>query len=204
MKNSPSLPAIYQLPITEPIVRLGVVADTHIPDRMKALPPRVLELLAGVDLILHAGDICRPGVLDELRCVAPVVAVMGNRDIWYRANHTLPMKLIIEVGQVKIGLTHGHGGLLGYIKEKLIFFTTGFYAFRRYERRARTWFDGVDAIVFGHTHYPVNRVRNGQLLFNPGSVGPDYRAKFGASLGRLTVNTAEKRIVGEILPIQSP
>jgi hypothetical protein len=178
-----------------------VLADTHIPDRIKALPPRALELLAGADLILHAGDICRPGVLDELRRVAPVVAVMGNRDIWYRANHTLPMKLIVEVGQIKIGLTHGHGGLAGYIKEKLIFFTTGFYAFRRYERKARTWFDGVDAIVFGHTHYPVNRVRNGQLLFNPGSVGPDYRARFGASIGRLTVDLAAKTVVGEILPL---
>ena len=62
--------------------RLGVVADTHIPDRVRSLHPDLLPGLkaANAEVILHAGDICSPVVLAELSQVAPVVAVRGNRD----------------------------------------------------------------------------------------------------------------------------
>ena len=197
--------SIYKLAVPDSgLARLGVVADTHVPDRIKALPPRLFELLAGVDLILHAGDLTHPRILDELKQVAPVVAVQGNGDLFFRANWRRPMLTVIEVGEMKIGLTHGHGGLADYIKEKFLFFATEGYRYARYERQVRRWFNGVQAIVFGHTHYPVNVVNDGVLLFNPGSVGPDYRAWFGASIGRLTVNMAQRQVVGEILPLGEP
>lgn len=61
-------------------MRIGVVADTHIPGRARALPEALLRGLAGVDLILHAGDICVAPVLDWLAELAPVIAVAGNND----------------------------------------------------------------------------------------------------------------------------
>lgn len=196
-------PGIYRLPIPgSGIARLGVVADTHIPDRLKALPPRLFEVLDGVDLILHAGDISHPRVLDELRRLAPVVAVQGNRDIFYRASRSLPVDLIVEVGTMRIGMTHGHGGLAGYIKEKLAYLTVGYYL-NRYDERVRSRFHQVHAIVFGHSHYPVNQVRRGVLMFNPGAVGPDYKTAYGPSVGMLTVDAAQQRLSGEVLPLNS-
>ncbi len=194
---------IYHCPVpASGIARLGVVADTHIPDRLKALPTHLFELLAGVDLILHAGDISHPRVLDELRRLAPVVAVQGNRDIFYRAGRRLPVDAIVEAGAIRIGMTHGHGGLASYIKEKLLYYTVGYYL-NRYDVRVRERFSDVNAIVFGHSHSPVNQVRRGVLLFNPGAVGPDYKTRYGPGLGLLTVDTAHNRLSGEILPLLS-
>jgi len=194
-------PPIYRFQVNKPLVRVGVIADTHVPDRVKALPPRIFELLAGVDMILHAGDMSRPGVLEELQILGPVVAVQGNRDIFYKTNRQLPMHRIIEIGPVRIGLTHGHGGLAGYVKEKFLFLATGAYRYSRYEVQVQRWFSGVQAIVFGHTHFPVCKRVGDVLLFNPGSVGPDYKLKTGASVGILTVDTSAKTVEGQILPL---
>jgi hypothetical protein len=177
-----------------------VVADTHIPDRMWALPPQLFDALHGVHHILHAGDISKPSVLAELERVAPVLAVKGNRDYFFPANWKLPTDRLIEVGDVRIGLTHGHGGLWEYVKEKAIYFTFG-YQLSRFIDKAFHRFDGfpVQAIVSGHSHFPLNEMREGKLLFNPGAVGPDYRSTFGASIGILTVKGDE--IKGEIVPL---
>lgn len=181
-----------------------MIADTHVPDRIKSLPGRIFELFDGVDLILHAGDLSRPGILDELREVAPVMAVQGNRDIFYRANWQLPLHLVVEVGPVKIGLTHGHGGLSGYIKEKFLFLATGAYRYSRYEVQVRRWFSGVEAVVFGHTHYPVCKQVDDVFLFNPGSVGPDHKRREGASVGLLQVDTIAKTVQGQIKFLAAP
>ena len=88
-------------------MRIGVVADTHVGEHLPELPGEVCEVLAGVDLILHAGDIVEPSVLDELGAVAPVVAVRGNHD--ERTGHRdLPRDVLVRVGGARIGLTHGH------------------------------------------------------------------------------------------------
>ncbi|HLF01887.1 MAG TPA: YfcE family phosphodiesterase [Anaerolineales bacterium] len=188
-----------QLPLPESgTLRIGVVADTHIPDRLSALPLQLFTALDGVNLILHAGDICHPKVLTELERIAPVLAVLGNRDIWYRANWNLPLDCIVEIGAVRIGLTHGHNGLWGYLREKLLYYTVGF-RLETFVAAAQSQFNGVQAVVFGHSHHPFNEVRNGVLLFNPGSVGSNYRASFGASVGILTVDANSVR--GEIVPL---
>ncbi len=199
MSKKPRLTKILteQFPSSGP-ARIGVVADTHIPDRMRALPPRLFDVLRGVDWILHAGDICTPRVLDELKQIAPVLAVLGNRDFLYRGNWSLPQDRIVEIGGVRIGLTHGHGGARGYIKEKILYYTTGYYL-DRYDATVQARFSGVEAIVFGHSHHPVNQVRDGVLLFNPGSVGPEYKLKSGGSAGVLTV--CEGKVRGEIVDL---
>src|SRR5437764_8732647 len=105
------------------MVRLGVISDSHIPDRMRTLPPAMFEALAGVDAILHAGDICVQRVLDALAQVAPVYAVRGNRDLVLR----LPLDRVLTFEGVRLGLTHGHGGLGRYVREKLLTQVLGYY-----------------------------------------------------------------------------
>ncbi|MBI3242068.1 MAG: metallophosphoesterase [Chloroflexi bacterium] len=188
-----------QLPLPESgTLKIGVVADTHLPDRLLSLPSQLFTALDGVDLILHAGDISNPKALRELERVAPVIAVLGNRDIWYQANWSLPLDRVIEVGAVRIGLTHGHGGLRGYVREKLFYYTVGFHL-ESFIAAAQARFSDVQAIAFGHSHHPFNERRGQVLMFNPGSVSPSYRAAFGASIGILTSDGREVR--GEIMPL---
>jgi uncharacterized protein len=167
-------------------------------DRVHALAPGVLEALAGVDVILHAGDVTRRRVLAQLAEVAPVHAVAGNRDFGLG----LPLDRLLEFDGVRLGLTHGHGGWLGYLREKTLYLTVG-YELARYVRQVRARFAGqaVQAIVFGHSHRPVNSVVEGVLLFNPGSAGPDYYAPHhGPAVGRLTIEGGTVR--GEIVPLK--
>ncbi len=152
-------------------------------------------MLKGVDAILHAGDISRPRVLAQLAEIAPVHAVAGNRD-WGLG---LPLDRLLEFDGVRLGLTHGHGGLWPYLRDKVRYLTVGYYM-DRYLAAVRARFAGqrVDAIVFGHSHRLVNRVVDGVLLFNPGSVAPDYHAPFrGPAVGVLTL--ADGRVRGEVI-----
>ncbi len=178
-------------------MRLGVVADTHIPDRLRQLPAGLPAALAGVDAILHAGDITTRGVLEQLGRIAPVQAVGGNRDFFLR----LPLDRVLVFDGVRVGLTHGHGGLGSYLLEKLLYVTVG-YDIPRYLRQVRARFagSGVQVIVFGHSHRMVNTVADGVLLFNPGCVAPDYHRPFyGPTVGILTI--ANGRVRGEVVPV---
>ncbi len=178
-------------------IRLGVVADTHVPDRLKSLPAGLSSALAGVDAILHAGDITRRRVLDQLAEIAPVHAVAGNRD-WGLG---LPLDRLLEFDGVRIGLTHGHGGLWPYVRDKVRYLTVGYYM-ERYIAGVRARFAGqrVDVIVFGHSHRVINQVVDGVLLFNPGSVAPDYHAPFHRpAVGVLTL--ADGGVRGEVVPV---
>ncbi len=129
---------------------IGCVSDTHIFQR--PMPGRILDALRGVDLILHAGDILEPAVLESLSTIAETVAVAGNMDHG-ELKQRLPVKLVVEAAGRRIGLTHGSGGPEGITQ------------------RVRKLFEGetVDAIVFGHTHEPYNREESGIYFFNPGS-----------------------------------
>ncbi len=85
--------------------RIGVVADSHVGEYLDALPVGVLEALDGCDLVLHAGDLSVPSVLDDLAAVAPVVAVRGDHDRLDGVG--LPETAIVVAGGLRIGLTHG-------------------------------------------------------------------------------------------------
>src|SRR5438093_519933 len=95
--------------MTNSLLRVGVIADTHIADGRRVIPGAVWEAFAGVDCILHAGDIARRAVLDELALLAPVHAVYGNLDPFELAS-TLPEWRVLDLGGVRLGLTHGHLG----------------------------------------------------------------------------------------------
>jgi putative phosphoesterase len=190
-----------QIPEThDPLVTLGVIADTHVPDRYRKIPGKILELFraAGVTRILHAGDISIPSVLAELSQVAPVTAVRGNRDWALRS--TLPVKTTLSVAGLSVGLTHGHGGWIPYFLDKLAYIPNG-YQFERYYRLLLRDFPRAQVIVYGHTHFPENRWENGQLVFNPGSACCPAHAARVPSIGFLRFYGGQK-VVGEIVEIE--
>lgn len=150
-----------------PLLTVGVVADTHIPDRRQELHPKLLAFLesARVSTILHAGDISDPGVLAELGKLAPVKAVMGNRD-WRMTG--LPMVVKMELAGVPLVLTHGHGGWLGYIRSKVEYLNNG-YHFEFYQKMFKRRYPKDKVVVFGHTHHSENQTVGSCLYFNPGA-----------------------------------
>lgn len=173
---------------------IGVLSDTHIPDRSPVLHPAILARFRqeGVSAILHAGDVCIPSVLEELRQLAPVYAVRGNRDIYYLRH--LPSQLILEFNGVQIGLMHGHGGLANYMRDKLHFMTHGIDE-QRIFHRAVTTFPQVQVHIFGHLHRPVITWLDGHLLFNPGSACCQDDTKQPSSAGILRIDVA-----GQVVP----
>ena len=147
---------------------IGVIADTHIPDRAQQLPQVALDVFAEaqVDAILHAGDISLRHVLKQLGQIAPVHAVRGNRDLLITG---LPLHRTLQFEGVTVGLTHGHGSWRAYLGDKLRYLIFGPDSFHIYEQRALRAFPDVDIVVFGHNHTPLNDQRDQRLLFNPGS-----------------------------------
>lgn len=128
---------------------IGVLSDTHLMGR--PLPRKVMDVLEGSDLIMHAGDILEMRVLDQLSEIAETVAVKGNMDHGEVAR-LLPETRVIEAGDFSIGLTHGYGPPSNIT------------------RKVQKKFDrDLDCIVFGHTHRPLIKERAGTLFFNPGS-----------------------------------
>jgi len=150
------------------MVTVGVISDTHVPDRVQDLDGQVIDIFrqAGVSTILHAGDVSAPGVLAKLERVAPVYAVRGNRD-WVALKH-LPYHLHLAFGGVQIALTHGHGRWFNYLTNRIEYVLRG-YRLEMFLPRLQAGFPFARVIVFGHTHRALNRWINGQLIFNPGS-----------------------------------
>jgi putative phosphoesterase len=87
--------------------RIGVIADTHVPSALHCLPDSLATALAGVDHIVHAGDLVSLSVLDELNAIAPTTAVVGNCDPPEVARH-LPARATLEVAGRRVGIQHGH------------------------------------------------------------------------------------------------
>ena len=186
-----------------PEITLGVVTDTHVPDRMKCIPEGALGCFrrAQVSVILHAGDMSHPRVLRELEQIAPVMAVRGNRDIWTRAGRRLPLQRVLQFGGLKVGLTHGHGGLWEYLREKVLYYIVGFSLARYLHRLPLKFPADVRVIVFGHTHRTAKKWVGDTLLFNPGSLGPEYYNPMGAVVGLLRIRNG--RVSAEVVPVEA-
>jgi len=129
-------------------MRVGVISDTHV-RALNEMPAPVLKALAGVDLIVHAGDFTEKAVLDGLRTLAEVKAVCGNMDSG-KLKAMLPQKDLFVLNGKRIGLTHGWGSPWGI------------------EGRIRRMFADVDLIIYGHSHEPSTQYVQGSLMFNPG------------------------------------
>jgi putative phosphoesterase len=127
-----------------------VVSDTHLADG-EMLPHEVIATLDGVDMIFHAGDLVGMGVVEQLEEIAPLFAVCGNMD-GQDVRDRLPDQRIVAADGLRIGLIHGRGrpeSLIQWVRE--------------------AFDDPVDAVIFGHSHSPMNTVVDGVLMFNPGS-----------------------------------
>jgi len=167
------------------VITIGVVADTHIPDRTSRLHPSLVPALRelGVQRILHAGDVSMRYGLDELARLAPVTAVRGNRDLLLRG---LPMLVQMEVNGVRIALTHGHGGWITYLRDKVRYLLRG-YQLERHLAALQKANPQAQVIIFGHTHHPAVIHRGEQLLFNPGSASFGSRPASPPSFGLLRI-----------------
>jgi len=155
---------------------IGLLSDTHVPHRLAALPSAVFERLAGVDLILHAGDLDDPIVLDDLSQIAPVQAVRGNRHLQspWPNDQRLPLFLDLEIEGQRIIVTHGHLSLWNNILDKFWLLIPRYEgAVNRYlMRRVSHAFPGANVYVFGHTHRALIEWHDGALFVNPGAVCP--------------------------------
>lgn len=134
-------------------MRIGLISDTHIPEARKELFPEIVDAFRGVELILHAGDINLPRVLDDLERAAPILAAEGNHDL-YATDPRIKKYHLLEREGFSIALTHRlepYNWELGKLIDQ--------------------WLGGnrTDIIIFGDTHYEKVEVRDGILVVNPGS-----------------------------------
>lgn len=141
-------------------LRVALVSDTH-----NLVRPELLSFLEGSDAIIHAGDICEQGVLDQLARIAPLTAVRGNNDrgAWAEA---LPVQTVVEIGGIALAVVHELPDLRGDPVAQ-----------------------GIAVVVSGHSHKPALEMRDGVHYVNPGSAGP-RRFKLPISAAMLTIGKA--------------
>jgi putative phosphoesterase len=145
--------------------RIGLISDTH-----GLLRPSVHSALAGVEQILHAGDVGGEEILTELRLIAPVRAVSGNTDT--PGEYEAELNLI--VGGVSIHVSHGHE----------VGSPTPARLAAKYS---------ADVIVYGHTHQQLVTRIGDRIIVNPGSAGPQ-RFKLRPSVGVLTISNGRPEV----------
>lgn len=150
-------------------MRVGVLSDTH-----NLLRPRVLELLAGCDRILHAGDVGELEILRQLERIAPVAAVRGNTDTG-RTAAELPEELVGDLDGLPFGMVHQR------------------------EDVARDWPSRLRLVIFGHSHRPEMEWHGQCLFLNPGACGA---RRFHLPLTLAILTMADRRIVPEIRAVE--
>ncbi len=149
------------------MVRLALIADTHLPRGSRRLSEPCLDALRVADLIVHAGDFSDASVLAELRELGPVAAVHGNVDS-PQLRRELPETLSLKLGGATLAVIHDAGPAKGRLE------------------RLRARFPDADAVVFGHSHMPLHEERDGFQIFNPGSP-TERRRSPRRSMGEATV-----------------
>lgn len=151
------------------ITTIGVISDTH-----NLLRAEAVAALSDADLIVHGGDVCQPGIIEELKKIAPVIAVRGNNDKGAWANDLAVYQTIV-VKKVSIYIIHD-------IKEMNVYPAP----------------PDVDVIISGHSHKPLAEQRDGILYLNPGSAGA-RRFKLPVSVAKLKING--KNVKAELIEI---
>jgi uncharacterized protein len=141
---------------------VGVISDTH-----GLLRPEALQVLEGVNQIVHAGDIGRPQIIDALREIAPVTAIRGNVDHGVWAEEFSATE-IVEVDGLLLYMLHDLAGL-------------------DLDPAAA----GFRVVVYGHSHDPIVAEKQGVVYLNPGSAGP-RRFRLPISIARMAVGEPER------------
>jgi hypothetical protein len=131
---------------------IAIISDTHLPRGNRSLSPECVSRLRAADLIIHAGDLTAPSMLDQLRELGEVAAVHGNVDD-AAVRSLLPERLDLVIDDVRLGVVHDAG------------------AARRRLERLQSSFAETNAVIFGHSHIPLleGDPASGFQIFNPGS-----------------------------------
>ena len=189
-----------------PILTVGLLSDTHIPYRLEQLPDAALDALVGVDLILHAGDVDDPAVLEQLQDIAPTHAVRGNihPQDFSDGGVALPAAIELQLVGQHIVLVHGHRpGLVGFflkgldiIAQRLKLTDNGNFN-QRIAHRLTKHYPTAGVIIFGHTHRAYVEWVGHTLVVNPGAVCPTRGERQTVAWLRL----GEGRPDVEIIPV---
>jgi uncharacterized protein len=161
-------------------VIVAAIGDTHLPRGSRTLPEECVRRLAAADAILHTGDLTSLTALEELRRLGPPVhAVVGNADD-AELQALLPEQLVVELGDVRLGVVHVPGPRAGR------------------EARLAARFPGCDAVLYGHTHVPQVERHGAAWILNPGS--PTERRSSPART-MLELEVAGGAIVPTLIPL---
>jgi len=132
-------------------MKIGVISDTHIPERANDFPREIYAAFKNVDLIIHAGDLTTIEALESLKKICEVKAVAGNMDKPELLS-VLNNKEELKIKGLKIGIAHGYGPPARLVSSMKQMFPAK-----------------MDLIIFGHSHSPLNEKIDNTLFFNPGS-----------------------------------
>ncbi len=139
-------------------MEIAIISDTHMPRGPRRLPADCVARLRRAELIIHAGDLITPEVLEELRSLGSVLAVRGNVDDG-QLRAELPATRVVQAEGARIAVIHDAGARAGRLA------------------RMRRRFPDADAVIFGHSHMPLHeRAADGFQIFNPGSPTERRRA----------------------------
>jgi putative phosphoesterase len=153
-------------------MKVVVLSDTHAPRRWKSCPPAVARQLRQADLILHGGDVCTAGVLEELSQYAPVRAVVGNNDGADVAAWGAEPTLELDLDGLPVAMLHDSGQATGRL------------------RRMRRAFPAARLVIFGHSHIPLDEADGELRIFNPGSP-TDRRRQPHGTIGVLQIEAGQ-------------
>ena len=178
--------------------KIGLISDTHVPDRAKSIPKKLNYLFKNVDLILHAGDITAPGVLDELADIAECFAVRGNNS-GDKKRFAPPLSKVMTVElahEFRLRIFHGVENFFQRVMDNAVG-RAGFFpiASQMVFKRVQKYSDNVDGLLFGHCHWPFIRKHRDVIYVNPGR---GFK-KSESSCGILTLK--EQQIEIQILPL---
>jgi hypothetical protein len=169
-----------EMPSLKAAKTVGLISDTHIPVRARCIPKMVFKVFENVDFIVHAGDLVKLAVIDELEQLAPVLAVHGNMD-GPEVSGALPKLNSLKISDWKIGVMHDPSTLFGMSKMREIAKQNGFNVF-----------------VFGHTHNSSIKWEGKTLYINPGSPTnplPSFINKPSVALLRVTKEAVTPEII---------
>jgi len=161
-------------------MKIGVISDTHIPERASDLPKEVYVAFENVELIIHAGDLVTLQVLESLKKICTVKAVLGNMDS-PELSKVLKTQEEFQIKNFKIGVMHGRGN-----PETLI------------ERIKERFSKKMDLIIFGHSHQPFNKKIDNTLFFNPGTPTDTVFAPY-RSYGIIEINDDIKATIVKLV-----
>jgi putative phosphoesterase len=161
-------------------MRIVVTADTHVPDFARGLPEALVDAARRADLVVHAGDVTAPAVLDGLGAHTPIVAVAGNNDGADIRDWGAPDELRLDLGGVPTAIVHDAGPRRGRAN------------------RMRRRFPGARLVVFGHSHIPLDEDDGDLRLLNPGS--PTWKRREPAPTF-LVLTIARGRLRTQLVPL---